>query len=140
MEWWTHLWLNKVFATWVSYLAIDSLFPEWKIWPQFLDEITDGLKLDELVEFHPIEVEINHVGEIDEIFDVGYIVLYRMNEAGINPDVISYNSLISYAARKCLMSKYLNLFDEMLQRCIHPNVWSYNILKLPPGIEIAFGY
>ncbi|KAE9595290.1 putative pentatricopeptide [Lupinus albus] len=50
-----------------------------------------------------------------------------MNEAGINPDVISYNSLISFAARKCL-SKSLNLFDEMLQRGIYPDIWSYNIL------------
>ncbi|KAL0679773.1 hypothetical protein Bca4012_007754 [Brassica carinata] len=69
MEWWTHLWLNEGFATWVSYLAIDSLFSEWKIWTQFLDESTDGLRLDGLEESHPIEVEVNHVAEIDEIFD-----------------------------------------------------------------------
>lgn len=69
MEWWTHLWLNEGFATWVSYLATDSLFPEWKIWTQFLDESTEGLRLDGLAESHPIEVEINHAGEIDEIFD-----------------------------------------------------------------------
>ncbi|KAF1868477.1 hypothetical protein Lal_00008284 [Lupinus albus] len=99
MEWWTHLWLNWGFASWVSYLAIDSLFHEWKIWSQFL-EITNGLKLDGLAESHPIKVEINHVGEIDEIFDVGYAVFYKRNEASINPNVISYNSLISYAARK----------------------------------------
>ncbi|KAG6674295.1 hypothetical protein I3842_15G035000 [Carya illinoinensis] len=69
MEWWTHLWLNEGFATWVSYLATDSLFPEWNIWTQFLDESTAGLRLDGLAESHPIEVEINHAGEIDEIFD-----------------------------------------------------------------------
>ncbi|KAJ4823485.1 AP-1 complex subunit mu-1-like [Turnera subulata] len=69
MEWWTHLWLNEGFATWVSYLATDSLFPEWKIWTQFLDELTEGLRLDGLEESHPIEVEINHASEIDEIFD-----------------------------------------------------------------------
>ncbi|KAI3740365.1 hypothetical protein L2E82_30793 [Cichorium intybus] len=69
MEWWTHLWLNEGFATWVSYLAADGLFPEWKIWTQFLDESTEGLRLDGLLESHHIEVEINHAGEIDEIFD-----------------------------------------------------------------------
>ncbi|KAI3709633.1 hypothetical protein L2E82_39399 [Cichorium intybus] len=69
MEWWTHLWLNEGFATWVSCLAADGLFPEWKIWTQFLDESTEGLRLDGLSESHPIEVEINHAGEIDEIFD-----------------------------------------------------------------------
>lgn len=69
MEWWTHLWLNEGFATWVSYLAADVFFPEWKIWTQFLDETADGLSLDALSESHPIEVEINHANEVDEIFD-----------------------------------------------------------------------
>lgn len=40
----------------MSYLAADSLFPEWKIWTQFLDESTAGLTLDGLAESHPIEV------------------------------------------------------------------------------------
>ncbi|CDP08301.1 unnamed protein product [Coffea canephora] len=69
MEWWTHLWLNEGFATWVSYLAADALFPEWQIWTQFTDESTEGLRLDGLSESHPIEVDINHAAEIDEIFD-----------------------------------------------------------------------
>ncbi|WOL09046.1 hypothetical protein Cni_G17799 [Canna indica] len=69
MEWWTHLWLNEGFATWVSYLAVDSLFPEWKVWTQFLGETRSALKLDALDESHPIEVDINHASEISEIFD-----------------------------------------------------------------------
>ncbi|KAL6598509.1 hypothetical protein ACP70R_046208 [Stipagrostis hirtigluma subsp. patula] len=69
MEWWTHLWLNEGFASWVSYLAVESLFPEWNNWTQFLDETTSGLRLDALAESHPIEVEINHASEIDAIFD-----------------------------------------------------------------------
>ena len=40
----------------VSYLAVDSLFPEWNNWTQFLDETTSGLRLDALAESHPIEV------------------------------------------------------------------------------------
>lgn len=31
MEWWTELWLNEGFASWVEYLAVDKLFPEWKV-------------------------------------------------------------------------------------------------------------
>ncbi|KAK9274002.1 hypothetical protein L1049_018816 [Liquidambar formosana] len=69
MEWWTHLWLNEGFATWVSYLATDNLFPEWKIWTQFLVESNESLRLDGLAGSHPIEVEINHTDEINEIFD-----------------------------------------------------------------------
>lgn len=44
----------------MSYLAVDSLFPEWKIWTQFLDETTGGLRLDALAESHPIEVKLTN--------------------------------------------------------------------------------
>ncbi|CAK9172685.1 unnamed protein product [Ilex paraguariensis] len=91
MEWWTHLWLNEGFATWVSYLAADSLFPEWKIWTQFLEESTEGLRLDGLAESHPIEVDINHASEIDEIFDA---ISYRKGAAVIR-------MLQSYLGAEC---------------------------------------
>ncbi|KAK8660807.1 hypothetical protein V6N13_051716 [Hibiscus sabdariffa] len=91
MEWWAHLWLNEGFATWVSYLATDSLFPEWKIWTQFLDETTAGLRLDGLAESHPIEVEINHAAEIDEIFDA---ISYRKGASVIR-------MLQSYLGAEC---------------------------------------
>ncbi|CAF2240874.1 unnamed protein product [Brassica napus] len=99
MEWWTHLWLNEGFATWVSYLAIDSLFPEWKIWTQFLDESTDGLRLDGLEESHPIEVEVNHVAEIDEIFDaISYMKgasVIRMLQSYLGAEVFQDILLVS---------------------------------------------
>ncbi|XP_058115268.1 aminopeptidase M1-B-like [Magnolia sinica] len=41
--------------TWVSYLATDCSFSEWKIWTQFLDQTTQGLRLDWLAESHAIE-------------------------------------------------------------------------------------
>lgn len=102
MEWWTHLWLNEGFATWVSYLAADSLFPEWKIWTQFLEESTEGLRLDGLAESHPIEVEINHAGEIDEIFDaISYrkgASVIRMLESYLGAECFQ-KSLASYIKR-----------------------------------------
>ncbi|CAJ1973554.1 unnamed protein product [Sphenostylis stenocarpa] len=91
MEWWTHLWLNEGFATWVSYLATDSLFPGWQIWSQFLHESTEGLRLDGLAESHPIEVEINHACEIDEIFDA---ISYRKGASVIR-------MLQSYLGAEC---------------------------------------
>ncbi|KAH7865367.1 hypothetical protein Vadar_005683 [Vaccinium darrowii] len=69
MEWWTYLWLNEAFATWISYLATDSLFPEWEIWTQFLDETAEGLQMDSLESSHPIEVEVHHARSILEVFD-----------------------------------------------------------------------
>jgi len=53
----------------MSHLAVDSLFPQWNIWTQFLSGTTAGLKLDSLAASHPIEVEIHQASEVDEIFD-----------------------------------------------------------------------
>lgn len=37
-------------------MATDILFPEWKIWSQFLQETTGGLVMDALEQSHPIQV------------------------------------------------------------------------------------
>lgn len=70
MRWWTDLWLNESFASWMSWLAIDHLFPDWKVWTQFIvDEQSLAMKLDALEHTHPIEVEVKHPDEIRTIFD-----------------------------------------------------------------------
>lgn len=70
MEWWTCLWLNEGYASFVEFLCVNHLFPEYDIWTQFLtDMYTPALSADCLENSHPIEVAVNHPAEIDEIFD-----------------------------------------------------------------------
>ncbi|HEX3099456.1 MAG TPA: M1 family metallopeptidase, partial [Patescibacteria group bacterium] len=70
MEWWTHLWLNESFATFMGFIAIDNIFPEWHIWTKFvMSDHASALQLDSLVNTHPIEVEVHHPDQIAEIFD-----------------------------------------------------------------------
>lgn len=70
MQWWTHLWLNEGFASYIEYLAVNEVFPSWDIWTQFaFADLGVALKLDALKHTHPIEVEVNHPNEIGEIFD-----------------------------------------------------------------------
>lgn len=70
MRWWTDLWLNEGFASWIEYLACHHLFPEWQMWTQFAaNEQQPAFKLDALDNTHPIEVPIHHPDEIRSIFD-----------------------------------------------------------------------
>ncbi len=70
MRWWTDLWLNEGFASWIEYMTTDVLFPDWQMWTQFvIDEQQQALKLDSLENTHPIEVHVGHPDEIRTIFD-----------------------------------------------------------------------
>ncbi|KAJ4502159.1 hypothetical protein HRR81_004501 [Exophiala dermatitidis] len=70
MDWWNELWLNEGFATWVGWLAVDHLHPEWKVWSQFVAEaVQTALELDSLRASHPIEVPVRNALEVDQIFD-----------------------------------------------------------------------
>ena len=70
MEWWTHLWLNEGFASWIEYLCVDECFPEYDIWTQFVThDLIRALDLDAMSNSHAIEVPVGHPDEIDEIFD-----------------------------------------------------------------------
>lgn len=70
MEWWTHLWLNEGFATYMEYVAIDAVYPKWNIWAHFVSaEHSRALALDALLNTHAIEIDVNHPAEISEIFD-----------------------------------------------------------------------
>ncbi len=86
MRWWSDLWLNEGFASWMEYLAIDHLYPDWQLWTQFaVDEQQQALKLDALEHTHPIEVPIHHPDEIRTIFDAisynkGASVIHMLHE------------------------------------------------------------
>ncbi len=70
MEWWSDLWLNEGFATWVGWRAAHELFPEWDIWTEFVvDDVQAGLRLDALRSSHAIEVPVRDPAAISQIFD-----------------------------------------------------------------------
>lgn len=71
MEWWTDLWLNEGFASYMENLCADYMFPEWHLWDLYLaDRYAVALRLDALANSHPIEVTVHHPNEINEIFDM----------------------------------------------------------------------
>ncbi|XP_074096420.1 suppressor of ER stress-induced death isoform X3 [Cotesia typhae] len=69
-SWWSDLWLNEGFASYVEYIGVDSVEPDWKILEQFVTyEVQNVFNLDALASSHPISIEVGHPDEISEIFD-----------------------------------------------------------------------
>ena len=90
MEWWTHLWLNEGFASWIEYLCVDHCLPELDIWTHFVtSDYCRALELDSLKNSHPIGCD-------SLIFKLNYIYLKFFHSAFIKK--FNYNKL--YFRRK----------------------------------------
>ncbi|HMB66693.1 MAG TPA: M1 family metallopeptidase [Candidatus Bathyarchaeia archaeon] len=91
MKWWDDLWLNESFATFMAYKVVDSAYPQWKSWQDFVKNSTGGaMARDALNSTHPIEAKVRSPEEIEELFDeISYgkgASILRMIEAYIGPD------------------------------------------------------
>ncbi len=106
MRWWNDLWLNESFASWMGDKTINAIYPEWQKWTQFLVADTGhALRLDGLLNSHPIEQEVRNPNEIGQLFDaISYskgASVIRMLENFLGEDIF----------RKGI-NKYLNRFQH----------------------------
>ncbi|CAG0916776.1 unnamed protein product [Notodromas monacha] len=91
LKWWTDLWLNEGFATFMSYEGIKKYAPNWPMDELFLVDMTqNALELDCLLSSHAVMVPVEHPDEIAEIFDViSYekgAALLRMMQHSLGPN------------------------------------------------------
>ncbi|KAL7638670.1 UNVERIFIED_CONTAM: hypothetical protein RMT77_011242 [Armadillidium vulgare] len=69
-EWWTDLWLNEGFASYMEYVGVDAVEPTWKMMELFVvNDLHSVFRLDCLESSHPINIPVGHPDEINEIFD-----------------------------------------------------------------------
>ncbi len=70
MKWWNDIWLNESFATFMSYKAMDAVFPEWDMKTQYFDDtIATAFTADSVKSTHPISVHISTPEGIESLFD-----------------------------------------------------------------------
>jgi aminopeptidase N len=69
-SWWTDLWLNEGFASYVEYIGVEAVEPEMKMMDQFIiSENQAVMQLDALESSHKISIPVKNPNEIAEIFD-----------------------------------------------------------------------
>ena len=69
-SWWTDLWLNEGFASYMGYIASQAVFPKFRMMEQFLLTFHhEALRLDALESSHPVSIPVKHPDEIGAIFD-----------------------------------------------------------------------
>lgn len=69
-SWWSDLWLNEGFASYMEYVGANMINPGWKVMDQFLcNEVQPVLILDSLASSHEISVHVQDPDSINEIFD-----------------------------------------------------------------------
>lgn len=70
MRWWDDLWLNESFANLMEYVATNALYPEWRIWEQFVShELAMALRRDALPNVQAVRTKVNHPDELSTLFD-----------------------------------------------------------------------
>lgn len=70
MKWWSDLWLNEGFASYIEFKGVSAAWPEWKMEDQFtVDTMHSIMNLDATLGSHPIIIGVETPDQITEIFD-----------------------------------------------------------------------
>ncbi|CAB0040966.1 unnamed protein product [Trichogramma brassicae] len=118
MAWWSDLWLNEGFATYVEFKAADKLFPESNFLDHFLfDKLNPALVMDSKANSHPIIQTVNNPDEINAIFDqISYLKgasLLRMMEGFIGENNF-YEGITKYLRKHAYKNaETSDLFAEL---------------------------
>lgn len=147
MKWWTDLWLNEGFATYIASLGVEHLHPEWdSLKEESVENTLEIFKVDALKTSHPISLPIKHANEISQIFDAisyskGSCVIRMMHlflgQSSFQEGVSSY--LKKYAYNNAEQD---NLWDSLTETAhkLKTLPSEYDIKKIMDSWTLQTGY
>ncbi|KAL0861167.1 hypothetical protein ABMA27_009652 [Loxostege sticticalis] len=120
MKWWSDLWLNEGFATFMASVGVNAVEPTWRADQSYgVEDLTSVLGLDALESSHPVSVPIDDPKRINEIFDeISYrkgSTLIRMMTMFLGEDVFReaiHNYLVKYSYQNAAQDA---LWEELTQ-------------------------
>ncbi|MFZ0700124.1 MAG: M1 family metallopeptidase [Thermoplasmata archaeon] len=124
MYWWTDIWLNESFATWMGFRAVDRLAPEEEAMNEFFTlYMGPGLRSDSLHSTVPVSVPVANPDEINQVFDpaISYgkgASVLRMIEAYLGEDAFR-RGVTDYLTRHRWQNARTTDLWEALARASH---------------------
>ena len=116
MDWWTDLWLNEGWASWMQEECSDRNYPDWGVWDHYVSSsFVKALAADSLRSSHQIQIDVGHPDEIQEVFDA---ITYLKGAAVIR---MLHNFLGDEAFRQG-MSTYIKKYRY--QNTITTDLWT----------------
>ncbi|KAA0203273.1 hypothetical protein HAZT_HAZT008388 [Hyalella azteca] len=102
MEWWSDVWLNEGFASYVEYLGTDSYEPDWKYLDMMVTyDVQYALVLDSLESSHPVSVPVETTEDIYQVYDA---IAYSKGASIIR----MMNSFLTEPTFRSGLTSYLN--------------------------------
>jgi aminopeptidase N len=109
MKWWDDLWLNESFSTFISYLCAYE-FREFNqiyslTWALFNDQKRMAITSDQMINTHPIKIEIKDTSEVETKFDdiiykkgssIIKQIFYYLGEKNFSNGLIKYFNEFKY--------------------------------------------
>ena len=120
MKWWSDIWLNEGFASWVQSIGVENVYPDWQMSEQFLTDTANGaFALDSLPEpaTHPlINDKVETTPQINSLFDA-----------------ISYNKgacLIKHCVNIVGFDTFIHGISNYLRQYSYSNANSYELMQV----------
>ncbi|XP_061906839.1 leucyl-cystinyl aminopeptidase [Entelurus aequoreus] len=100
MSWWSDLWLNEGFATYMQYMSLQTVLPQLDIGNLFLAMRFRAMDKDALNSSHAVSTEVNTPEQVEEMFDSvsyekGASILLMLN-ASLSSDQQFRKGIIQY--------------------------------------------
>ena len=135
MRWWNGIWLNEAFATFMSYLCVEAMRPEWHVFDAFTRIRSNAFEVDALENTRTIEYPVASPDDASGMFDTltytkGGACL-RMLEQWLGPEVFRDGIRTYLAAHAYGNTETHDLWDALEESLRRAGPQDHGRLDLP---------